>query len=420
MNRRQVSLAFVAVSVVLSLAVSGCGQDSSSGSQVITPSPYVPGAQVPDVISAEAVVVPYKEASLSFKLAGRLDEMLVSEGDAVTAGQELARLETRDLELAVRRAEAALKSMKAQLDKAKAGAREEEIALAEADVAIADGNLASAEANLESADANLQKALTGPTERDIQIAEKQVELAKSQLWGAQTQRDVIGDQMNAFPPRATQVEYEAAKAQVAMYETQVTIAELQLEETRAGARDEDIAIARAQVSQAQAGVEIAEAQLEQAEAQLSLVKAGTRAEDLAVAEAAVAEAEAGLSEARNALADAVLKAPFSGTVGSILLNEGELASPQVPVILLGDLSRLRVRTVDLSEADVNHVRLGQEATVTIDALAGKELKGTVVRIAPVATERRGDRVYTVTLDLDVGPESGLRWGMTAFVEITVR
>ncbi|UCC76916.1 MAG: HlyD family efflux transporter periplasmic adaptor subunit [Anaerolineales bacterium] len=420
MNGRRVSLTVVAVAMILSVAVSGCGQDSSSGSQVITPSPYLPGEYVPDVISAEAVVVPYKEASLSFGLPGRLNEILISEGDAVGVGQELARLDTRDLDLSVRRAEAASKSMKAQLDKAEAGAREEEIALAEADVAIADGNLASAEANLESADASLQKALTGPTESDIQIAEKQVELARSQLWGAQTQRDVIGDQLNAFPPRATQVEYEAAKAQVATFETQVTIAELQLQETRAGARDEDVAIAKAQVSQAEAGVQIAEAQLEQAEAQLSLVNAGSRAEDLAVAEAAVAEAEVGLSEARNALADAILKAPFSGTVGSILLNEGELVSPQVPVILLGDLSRLRVRTVDLSEADVNHVRLGQQATVTIDALAGRELKGTVVRIAPVATERRGDRVYTVTLDLDVGPESGLRWGMTAFVEITVR
>jgi hypothetical protein len=58
--------------------------------------------------------------------------------------------------------------------------------------------------------------------------------------------------------------------------------------------------------------------------------------------------------------------------------------------------------------------------VTIDALGGRQLRGTVARIAPLSTERRGDTVYAVTLDLEVGPDSGLRWGMTAFVEIRVR
>jgi len=420
-ERRALSVLIVA-SMVMSLAIYGCRQEGSTGSQTPSPTPSAPREEVPEVISAEAIVVPYREASLSFKVGGRVQRILVSEGDTVTAGEELAKLDTRDLTLAVRRAEARLGSARAQLERAKASAPPEEVALAEADVSIAGGNLASAKASLESAEASLQKAVAGPTQRDIQIAQKQVELAKNQLWGAQGQRDVIGAQVNADPPLASAVEYEAAKAQVTVWETQVTIAELQLEEIGAGAREEDVTVARAQVTQAASAVQIAEAQLEKARAQLSLalVKAGARAQDVAVAEAAVAEAEVSLSEANNALDDAVLTAPFSGTVGTILLDEGEVVSPQAQAILLGDLSTLRVRTLDLSEADVSHVTLGQEALVTINALGGKQLRGTVVRIAPVATERRGDTVYDVTLDLDVGPDSNLRWGMTAFVEITVR
>jgi len=419
LERRALS-ALVAASLVMSLAVSGCSQAGSTEQQTPSPTPSTPGEQVPEVISAEAVVVPYREASLSFKVGGRVQQILVSGGDTVTAGQALAKLDTRDLALAVRRAEAGLASAQAQLARAKAGALPEEVALAEADVSIAEGNLASAEASLESAEASLQKAVAGPTARDIQIAQKQVELAKNQLWGAQGQRDALGAQVNANPPLASAAEYEAAKAQVAVWETQVTIAELQLEEVQAGAREEDLAVARAQVTQAESAVQVAEAQLEKASAQLALVKAGARAEDVAVAEAALAEVQVSLAEAENALDDAVLTAPFAGTVGTILLDEGEVIAPQAPAIVLGDLSTLLVRTLDLSEADVSHVSLGQEAMVTIDALGGRQLKGTVVRIAPVATERRGDTVYAVTLDLEVGPDSGLRWGMTAFVEITVR
>jgi HlyD family secretion protein len=420
MTKRRMLYSLIIVILAASSAISGCRQEASTGSQAPSPTPLPPGDVVPEVISAEAIVVPYREASLSFKLGGRVQQIPVSEGDTVTVGQELAKLDSRDLALAVRRAEAGLASAQAQLARTKAGALPEELALAEADVSIAEGNVASAEASLESAEASLQKAEAGPTVRDIQIAQKQVELAKNQLWGAQGQRDVLGAQVNASPPMASAVEYEAAKAQVAVWETQVTIAELQLAEVQAGAREEDLDAARAQVTQAESAVQIALAQLEQAKAQLALVKAGARTEDVAVAEAAVAEVQVSLEEAKNALDDAVLDAPFSGTVGTILLAEGEVAAPQAPAVVLGDLSTLRVRTLDLSEADVSYVRVGQEATVTIDALAGRQLTGTVARIAPVATERRGDTVYAVTLDLEVGPDSGLRWGMTAFVEITVR
>lgn len=420
MTKRRVLSALIIASMLIIAAVTACNQGASTGSQTPSPTLSSLGGELPEVISAEAIIVPFREASLSVNVAGRLQELLVSEGDTVSEGQELAKLDTRDLALAVRRAEAALGLAQAQLARAKADPLPEQVAAAEADVSVAEANLASARASLEGAEASLQKAVAGPTERDIQIAQKQVELAKNQLWAAQNQASAIGGAVNATPPLASAAEYEAARGQVAVAETQVAIAELQLEQVRAALREEDVAVVEAQVSQAESAVQIAAAQLEKAKAQLAVVKAGSRAEDVAVAEAPVAEAEVGLVQAKNTLADAVLKAPFAGMVGTILVQEGELAAPQAPLIILGDVSTLRVRTLDLGEADVNQVRLGQEAVVTIDALGGKQLRGTVASIAPVATERRGDTVYAVTLDLDVGADSGLRWGMTAFVEISVQ
>jgi HlyD family secretion protein len=420
MTRLRVLPALIIAAVVISLAAVGCGPGGSTGSQAPSPTASASGGEVPDVISAEAVIVPYREASLTFSTGGRVQKMSVSEGDTVAAGQELATLETRDLELAVNQAQAALTLAQAQLAKAKAGALPEQVSVAQADVSVATANVSSATASLDSAKASLKKATAGPTALQLQIAQKQVELANNQLWGAQNQLAAVGGLTLMTPPQASGADYEAAKANVGVAGTQVEIANLQLEQLKAGTREEDLAVIRAQVSQAESAVEIAKAQLEKAKAQLGLVKAGARAEDIAVAEAPVAQAQVGLEQAKNALANAVLTAPFSATVGTILVHEGESAAPQAPVLTVGDVSILRVRTLDLGEADVNQLQVGQAAVVTVDALGGKKLAAKVASIAPLATERRGDTVYAVTLDLDVGAASGLRWGMNAYVEITVR
>ena len=134
----------------------------------------------------------------------------------------------------------------------------------------------------------------------------------------------------------------------------------------------------------------------------------------------VAQAEAAVTAARNALADVVLRAPFAGTIGAVLMEAGELVTPQTPVIRLGDLTRLRVRTEDLGEGDVNLVRVGQPVRITIDALPDRAFEGTVARIAPFASDLRGDKVYEVLVDLELPQDSGLRWGMGTFVEIKVK
>jgi len=64
--------------------------------------------------------------------------------------------------------------------------------------------------------------------------------------------------------------------------------------------------------------------------------------------------------------------------------------------------------------------VGQEASVRVDAISGETFKAKVTRVAPAAIDRRGDKVYTVMLGLEGGQDAGLRWGMTAFVDIEVR
>ncbi|MEN6479885.1 MAG: efflux RND transporter periplasmic adaptor subunit, partial [Anaerolineales bacterium] len=327
---------------------------------------------------------------------------------------------------------------------------------AEQAINIARGNYAAAQATLTSAQAQLAKLQAGATDEERAIAKLQIDRAKDSLWAYQNQRDAIG----GYDDKSA--EYTLARGNVAIAETDVQIAQIQYDQMLKGARTEDLTMAQADVSQAQAAVStqsaqvaqakaaldsakagvtqaeasliIAKAQLEQrkadvdsaaaavqqAQAQLDLLKAGTRAEDLAVAEAAVAQAEAVLSEAQNALDDAVLQAPFDGTVGELLVEQGELVVPQATVVRFGDLTVMEVETTDLSEVDIDQVQVGQKATVSIDALDGKEFAGTVASIGTIAGASRGDTVYRVVIDLSGADISQLRWGMSAFVEITVR
>jgi HlyD family secretion protein len=137
-------------------------------------------------VDATGSIAPEARLELSFKSAGRVAEILVEEGEKVEAGEVLARLDTTDLEHAVRQAEAALK-----LAQVKAGARPEEIASAEANLAAAQGNLATAKGGLARAEADLAKLLAGATEREIEIARLGVDQAKNRLWGVQAERDGI-------------------------------------------------------------------------------------------------------------------------------------------------------------------------------------------------------------------------------------
>jgi len=360
-----------------------------------------------------------KQATLSFEVAGRLAELLVSEGDTVEAGQTVARLTQTDWQQRVDEAQAALELAQAQLVQAKAGARPEEIAAAQESLAGAQAGVSAARANLASARAELARLEAGAKPEELVAAQAAMDKAAVALQLAQSEYDKIawqsglGATQQAVALRQASTDYESAKAN---YEALVR-----------GATVEELDIARAAVEAASAQVEVAQAQAGQSKAQLDLLLAGPTAEAIAVAEAQVQQAQTALEGARIALEKTVLVAPLAGTVGTAMVEKGETVMAGTAVLVVGDLTALQVETDDLSEVDIVEVAVGQEVEVSVDALPDQELRGRVSEIAPMAEERHGDIVYTVTIDLEEGPvlstaeglEAGLRWGMTAYVDILV-
>jgi multidrug resistance efflux pump len=123
-----------------------------------------------------------------------------------------------------------------------------------------------------------------------------------------------------------------------------------------------------------------------------------------------------VATAEDALGRTEIHAPFAGVATKVNVEAGETASPGDVVVVLAGLDRLQARTIDLTELDVARVAEGQLVVVTVDALPGVELKGHVARIGRRSEDYRGDVVYPVTVELDEDAP-GLRWGMTAVVEI---
>lgn len=130
------------------------------------------------------------------------------------------------------------------------------------------------------------------------------------------------------------------------------------------------------------------------------------------------QAKAVMDSALANLAQATLSAPFDGTVVDLAVIPGELAQVNQAVIILADLGNLQVVTTDLSERDIARVKIGQPASVYVEAM-DETIAARVIRISPIAENVGGDVVYPVTIELDAQPEGWL-WGMSAEVEIQTK
>jgi RND family efflux transporter MFP subunit len=127
-------------------------------------------------------------------------------------------------------------------------------------------------------------------------------------------------------------------------------------------------------------------------------------------------AHATLEVAQATLAQSTLTAPYDGTIIAVNTLPGELVQLGQTVVTLATLDKLQIETTDLSERDISKVKIGQTASIFIEAL-NAEFPATVTAIAPRSETLGGDVVFKVTLAFDKIPP-GLLWGMTAEVTIT--
>ena len=388
--------------------------------------------QTASAVVADARVAPVQSADLSIAAAGIVAEVLVKEGDAVSAGQVLVRLNGARAQAAVEQAQANLSRAEARLAELKAGARVAEIAVAQAGLDAARAqlariqaparpeDLAAAQADMAAARATLQKTQEGASQKQLIASQADLANAEAAVRQAQAAYDrVQGDPNIGARPEALQLQqatnnYNAAKARY--------------DDLAKGASAADIAQARAQVQRAQAALDkvkvparaediaAAQAEVRRAQAQLDLIQSGNRAETVAAAEADVAAAKAGLDQAQAALADTELRAPFAGAVAVLNAKVGESIAAGAVAVRLADLGNWQIETDDLTELAVVRVTVGDTVKLTFDAIPDLEMTGKVLSIGAVGVSKQGDITYKVV----IAPEKSdprLRWNMTASVTI---
>jgi RND family efflux transporter MFP subunit len=124
-----------------------------------------------------------------------------------------------------------------------------------------------------------------------------------------------------------------------------------------------------------------------------------------MARAGQEQAKAAVQQARTALGYTRILAPFDGVVTEKKFDLGTLASPGMPIFTLEDTRRYRLEAT-VNETDLRYVRMGQQASILIDALGDREMKGKVVEIDPAADPASRSFLVKVELPSDPALRSG--------------
>jgi HlyD family secretion protein len=184
------------------------------------------------------------------------------------------------------------------------------------------------------------------------------------------------------------------------------------------------AISEQDLEGAKAALDSAQARLEVAEKSLDLSRIGPRKEDIAQGEAQLRANESQLELLRRQLADSELAAPCDAVVRTRLLEPGEMASPQRPVLNLAILDPKWVRAY-VSEPDLGKIHAGMRASISTDSFPGRALSGWVGFISSVAEftpktvqtqELRSSLVYELRVFVQ-DPQNEMRLGMPATVRL---
>lgn len=218
---------------------------------------------------------------------------------------------------------------------------------------------------------------------------------------------------------ATRASVLTQRANVAALAAEVSRAKVNLADAERDYRRNELLVERNFVSAAVrdkslAAFEAAREQVKTAEAQLRVGEAQVRN-----SEAVVKQREAQLSQARVDLERTAIRSPVDGIVISRNVDAGQTvaASLQAPTLFVigRNLTDMQVET-SIDEAEVGRIRVGQDATFTVDSFPGRNFAGKVVQLRKAAQVVQNVVTYTAVIatsnaDLSLFP------GMTASVRI---
>jgi RND family efflux transporter MFP subunit len=341
-------------------------------------------------------VVTSQDAQISSQSGGKLVRVDVKDGDTVTAGQVIATLDNENLRYQSDQARAGLSSAQSQLNQA--------IRNAKLTPSRSKAAVKQAEAALRGSRIQLQKSLNGARSEEREQTQINLRSAKSNLQTSKKQLERIKTLVSEGALAESQLDeaknaYEIALAQ---YENAVQSASL----IKSTVRPEDIAADRENVRQAEQGLESAKA---------SLRLDSLLTDQIASAKAQVQSAQATLLVAEKNLREAKVRSPFTGRIYGRPLQAGTVINPGTPVARIVGTNGIYFEG-QVPSNKIQNVKLGTEVEVTVDAIKGSTLPGTVLAISPIGEDI--GRLFNVRIQLKsyVG---GVKPGMYARGSVTL-
>lgn len=160
----------------------------------------------------------------------------------------------------------------------------------------------------------------------------------------------------------------------------------------------------------------ARARLNTARQQLEAAANAARQNNQAIrsAEAGVAAARTEVGTAEQALADTVIKAPFSGFISARPIAVGEYVSSATIIATILRTNPIKIQ-LQISEADVPQVALGRGVSVAVDAYPERNFAGTVTAVNPAVDPTSRSAVVEASIE---NSDNALRAGMFGTARIT--
>ena len=346
------------------------------------------------------------QLDIAFKTSGRLIERTVDEGDNVKKGMVIARLDREQLLHQRETAQAALATAEAQLAESESALKwQRETMQADLEVRGAD---------LSAAQSQLLQLKNGARPQEIQqanaaeaAAQAQYDQAKKDWDRAQTlykNDDISTSQYDQFRTRfeSTQANLKQAREYASLVST--------------GPRSETIEAASAQVERAKGSLKMGQA---------NAIETIRREQDVEARRGDIERAKAQIQQIDSQLADTIATSPIDGVVLVKAADVGEVLAPGTSVVTVGDIDHPWLRGY-IREQDLNRVKLGAKAQVSVDSGHGKKsYNGHVSFVSSEAeftpkqiqtSEERVKLVYRVKIEID-NANHELKSNMPADAEI---
>lgn len=415
-------------------------------------------AQPPTGVLEASGRIEGEEVIVNSKIGGRVQRLLVREGDRVNLGQLLAVLSSEDLAARMRQADAQVEASQAQVARAQGEVEvlDRQRAQAQAGLAFAQAQVAAqqrqAQAALNAALARLAQArkalLVARTQAPLAVDEAkamlragEADLARVRAAREEARRDLARLQTLQASGAVAVADVDAARTRLEMVEAQVNVAFEQVQRARAAEdraqtgtldvqiREEDVRAAEAQVDAARGQVALAAAGALEITGQREQLRAVARQVEIARAGLETARAQgrgavAARDELRTALGEARVSAPASGVVVSKVVNPGEVVPAGTPLLVVVDLQALWLK-VFIPEPEIGKLRLGAEGRISVDAFPGRAFAAKVTEVSQRAEftpkdvqtkEERVKQVFAVKLAVE-NPDNVLKPGMPADARI---